>query len=1014
MSDGSEAYVNDSTNENNFNSMTRINPRFDKFNVLLTNARSLSPKILSLQTFFEEHEVDFALITESWLKDGSVLDRDVVDLEHGTNLKIIYKNRPVRSTSNRRVGGGVSIIFDKASCNFRERRVPTKGARFELVAATGKTTKSDRKVAIFCVYLPPKLLVKDLNTLRDILAEQVLQLKTNGNDPVFFIGGDVNRRDLGPAFDAFIDIEQKNFMPTRRGACLDVMFSNASIASSSIWPPLETPEGVKSNHDCLLLNIAEERQRDFVWLKKTTRKHTKEAVDKFGAELALADWDSILPPGLPVDDLVARFEGWTKQKTDLLFPLKTVRIRSNEPEWITDGIRSLAKRKRRVYKREGKSQLWFDLQYRLDDRIASSRQTFISNVKKNPNPAKAYYKAVKSFGAKKAPQPWQPSDLFPGASDAEVGTKITDFFTEITDEFTPLPVSQAVPPSRAPITVADTVGLLRAAKKPDSMVEGDILPRIVKKHYKLLAPAACRIFNAVFEQGTWPTSWKTETTVVIPKVNNPSSLSECRIISCTPFLSKVLETVLLNDLRSEIAADPIQYGGVKKCSVNHLLVDLMDKILKPLEAGDTAVVLGVDYEKAFNRLDHHHCLRQLRGLGASATSLALVRSFLTGRKMRARVGSYLSTCKALNGGSPQGSILGCLLYCLTTQHLGPDLASGAVPEARSNGPPAAAPDLLWQADMATPTSVRDGEVGFGLLRLDSSTEESPVDQAAVESPSAAPGDGGTIEMFKYVDDTTTVESVPKGSSVKHFTTRRTVETIDCVKTDSFMNNLIKETGEIGVKVNCKKTQLLCVSPANGCDTVTSVAVGGGEVIRSSQKMKILGYCLGAEPNVNEQFKFIKSKFRVCFWSMINWKKSGFYGDELFDLYSVFIRPKIETNSVIYHSMLSVTQRAEIEKMQKLVVKLCYGYGGNYEDVCSERSIRLLEHRRELAVEKFVIKSLDNKRFAEKWFIPRDYINTSLRNRNKFHVTHAVTERYKKSPLIYMQNVANRLFSSGRL
>ena len=87
----------------------------------MTNARSLSPKIQSLHNYFSEFDLDVALVTESWLKDGAVLDRDLVDLEYGTDLKIIYKNRPARVAGARAVGGGVSIIYRKSTCNLREK-----------------------------------------------------------------------------------------------------------------------------------------------------------------------------------------------------------------------------------------------------------------------------------------------------------------------------------------------------------------------------------------------------------------------------------------------------------------------------------------------------------------------------------------------------------------------------------------------------------------------------------------------------------------------------------------------------------------------------------------------------------------------------------------------------------------------------------------------------------------------------------------------------------------------------
>ena len=65
----------------------------NNYTIMLTNACSQLPKINSLQIFFEGHKVDINLVTESWLHDGHILDRDVIDLEYGINLKILYKNR---------------------------------------------------------------------------------------------------------------------------------------------------------------------------------------------------------------------------------------------------------------------------------------------------------------------------------------------------------------------------------------------------------------------------------------------------------------------------------------------------------------------------------------------------------------------------------------------------------------------------------------------------------------------------------------------------------------------------------------------------------------------------------------------------------------------------------------------------------------------------------------------------------------------------------------------------------
>ena len=236
--------------------------------MMLTNARSLSPKIHSLITMFDELQLHFAVVTESWLKDGQTLDRDVIDLEYGTDLKIIYKNRPTKQASRRRVGGGVSIIYSKARCNLRERRIAS--GRFEIVIATGKIAPLSRDVAIFAVYIEPKMLVSELDKLRDIISANVLQLKANakGEGPLFFIAGDVNRRDLAPSFDDFNDIRQINHEPTRGQACLDIIFSNATEKHVANFPPLESREGTKATMTASILKLLRKSKSPLLGLRK--------------------------------------------------------------------------------------------------------------------------------------------------------------------------------------------------------------------------------------------------------------------------------------------------------------------------------------------------------------------------------------------------------------------------------------------------------------------------------------------------------------------------------------------------------------------------------------------------------------------------------------------------------------------------------------------------------------------------------------------------------------------------
>ena len=63
------------------------------------------------------------------------------------------------------------------------------------------------------------------------------------------------------------------------------MLSSATNVTSPVWPPLASIEGVPSDHACVVFSGEERAEKDYTWVIKPVRKHTRQVVVAFGNEL---------------------------------------------------------------------------------------------------------------------------------------------------------------------------------------------------------------------------------------------------------------------------------------------------------------------------------------------------------------------------------------------------------------------------------------------------------------------------------------------------------------------------------------------------------------------------------------------------------------------------------------------------------------------------------------------------------------------------------------------------------
>ena len=185
-----------------------------------------------------------------------------------------------------------------------------------------------------------------MKSIAKVVSENISRIKTASTDVKTIVAGDLNKKNFNSAINDFPLIKKKKTGPTRKNKVLDVVFTDLDPCNVTLLSPIETENGVPSDHKTILCSAdlldAPAPQREFFF----TRPLSEKGKEKFSKLLIATDWSVVF--GDTCSSSAAKLADLLASYVDDCFPLKRHKANNKFPVWITPEVR----RKRRQKKQD--------------------------------------------------------------------------------------------------------------------------------------------------------------------------------------------------------------------------------------------------------------------------------------------------------------------------------------------------------------------------------------------------------------------------------------------------------------------------------------------------------------------------------------------------------------------------------------------------------------------------------------------------------------------------------------
>jgi len=236
---------------------------------------------------------------------------------------------------------------------------------------------------------------------------------------------------------------------------------------------------------------------------------------------------------------------------------------------------------------------------------------------------------------------------------------------------------QSDPPYSGPIlatlsapSVDEVRKLINSMAAKSSPIDS-IPTSVLKSCVDVFAPLIARLTTLCFEEGVFPTRFKTACVTPLLKKKNLDSdiVANYRPISNLHTISKIVERLFMSRVIGHVESAPcfnrFQSAYRRGHSTETALLRLLNDTYCAADNKSRTLLIQLDLSAAFDTIDQDTLLRRLEHtFGLSGSVIRWAQSYISGRSQFVRVGDDQSAITTCEYGVAQGSVLGPLLYTL--------------------------------------------------------------------------------------------------------------------------------------------------------------------------------------------------------------------------------------------------------------------------------------------------------------------------------------------------------------